>query len=67
MKPGITGWAPVNGFRGETPEVGMMERRVESDLWYIVEDISKVSMAHFDYPQRVPDGFAFDAGRNPLG
>jgi Undecaprenyl-phosphate glucose phosphotransferase len=35
MKPGITGWAQVNGFRGETPEVGMMERRVESDIWYI--------------------------------
>jgi Undecaprenyl-phosphate glucose phosphotransferase len=35
MKPGITGWAQVNGFRGETPELGMMRRRVESDLWYI--------------------------------
>jgi len=35
MKPGITGWAQVNGFRGETPELGMMKRRVESDLWYI--------------------------------
>ncbi len=35
MKPGITGWAQVNGFRGETPEIGMMKRRVDSDLWYI--------------------------------
>lgn len=35
MKPGITGWAQINGFRGETPEIGMMMRRVESDLWYI--------------------------------
>jgi Undecaprenyl-phosphate glucose phosphotransferase len=35
MKPGITGWAQVNGFRGETPEIGMMKQRVESDLWYI--------------------------------
>lgn len=35
MKPGITGWAQINGFRGETPEIGMMKRRVESDLWYI--------------------------------
>lgn len=35
IKPGITGWAQVNGFRGETPELGMMKRRVESDLWYI--------------------------------
>jgi Undecaprenyl-phosphate glucose phosphotransferase len=35
MKPGITGWAQVNGFRGETPEIGLMKRRVESDIWYI--------------------------------
>jgi Undecaprenyl-phosphate glucose phosphotransferase len=35
MKPGITGWAQVNGFRGETPEIRMMKQRVESDLWYI--------------------------------
>ena len=35
MKPGITGWAQVNGYRGETREIGMMRRRVESDLWYI--------------------------------
>lgn len=35
MKPGITGWAQVNGYRGETPEIGMMKQRVESDLWYI--------------------------------
>jgi len=35
MKPGITGWAQVNGFRGETPDVSVMQRRVEHDLWYI--------------------------------
>jgi len=35
VKPGITGWAQVNGFRGGTPELTMMERRVELDLWYI--------------------------------
>ncbi len=35
MKPGITGWAQVNGCRGETPRVEDMERRVEHDLWYI--------------------------------
>jgi exopolysaccharide biosynthesis polyprenyl glycosylphosphotransferase len=34
-KPGITGWAQVNGARGETPEVADMARRVELDLWYI--------------------------------
>ncbi len=35
MKPGITGWAQVNGCRGETAEVGTMQRRVDHDLWYI--------------------------------
>ncbi len=35
VKPGITGWAQVNGFRGETPEVELMNRRVELDLWYV--------------------------------
>jgi undecaprenyl-phosphate galactose phosphotransferase/putative colanic acid biosynthesis UDP-glucose lipid carrier transferase len=35
VKPGITGWAQVNGFRGQTQTVDMMERRVEYDLWYI--------------------------------
>jgi undecaprenyl-phosphate galactose phosphotransferase/putative colanic acid biosynthesis UDP-glucose lipid carrier transferase len=35
LKPGITGWAQVNGFRGETKSVEMMAKRVEFDLWYI--------------------------------
>lgn len=35
VKPGITGWAQVNGFRGETQTVDIMARRVEYDLWYI--------------------------------
>jgi Undecaprenyl-phosphate glucose phosphotransferase len=35
VRPGITGWAQVNGFRGETAEVDLMRRRVEHDLWYI--------------------------------
>jgi undecaprenyl-phosphate galactose phosphotransferase/putative colanic acid biosynthesis UDP-glucose lipid carrier transferase len=35
VKPGITGWAQVNGFRGETRTVDLMEKRVELDLWYI--------------------------------
>jgi len=35
VKPGITGWAQVNGLRGETDTVEKMERRVQHDLWYI--------------------------------
>ena len=35
VKPGLTGWAQVNGLRGETPEVSMMAARVDHDVWYI--------------------------------
>lgn len=35
VKPGITGWAQVTGFRGETSELWQMEGRVERDIWYI--------------------------------
>jgi len=35
VKPGITGWAQVTGFRGETRELWQMEGRVERDIWYI--------------------------------
>jgi lipopolysaccharide/colanic/teichoic acid biosynthesis glycosyltransferase len=35
VKPGLTGWAQVNGFRGETKELWRMEKRVEHDLSYI--------------------------------
>src|SRR5690606_11945794 len=34
-KPGITGWAQVNGWRGETDTLEKMEKRVEHDLEYI--------------------------------
>jgi len=35
VKPGITGWAQVNGLRGETQRLEDMERRIDLDLWYI--------------------------------
>jgi len=34
-KPGITGWAQVNGYRGETKELIDMKKRVEYDIYYI--------------------------------
>ncbi len=35
IKPGITGWAQINGWRGETDTMHKMEKRVEHDHWYI--------------------------------
>ena len=35
VKPGITGWAQVNGYLGPTDSLEKMQRRVEYDLWYI--------------------------------
>lgn len=35
VKPGITGWAQVHGYRGETDTLEKMQRRVEHDLYYI--------------------------------
>ena len=34
IKPGITGWAQVRGYRGQTEELWQMEKRVEYDVWY---------------------------------
>ena len=35
VKPGLTGWAQVNGYRGITDTPEKMEMRIEHDLWYI--------------------------------
>jgi putative colanic acid biosysnthesis UDP-glucose lipid carrier transferase len=35
IKPGITGWAQVNGYRGETKNPNLMKLRVQYDLWYM--------------------------------
>ena len=35
LKPGITGWAQVNGWRGETDTLEKMERRIAYDLTYL--------------------------------
>jgi Undecaprenyl-phosphate glucose phosphotransferase len=35
VKPGITGWAQVNGWRGETNTIEQIRRRVEHDLYYV--------------------------------
>lgn len=35
VKPGITGWAQVNGARGETEHLWQMEDRIQKDIWYI--------------------------------
>lgn len=35
LKPGITGWAQVNGYRGEIKNIELMKNRVECDIWYM--------------------------------
>jgi lipopolysaccharide/colanic/teichoic acid biosynthesis glycosyltransferase len=35
LKPGITGWAQINGYRGKTINPIQMRKRVASDIWYL--------------------------------
>ena len=35
VKPGITGWAAVNGYRGGTDNINLMSKRTEMDIWYL--------------------------------
>ncbi len=53
VKPGITGWAQVNGYRGETNEPGLMAKRVEYDLeymnnWSVMLDFKIIGMTAFN-------------------
>jgi exopolysaccharide biosynthesis polyprenyl glycosylphosphotransferase len=62
VKPGITGWAQVNGARGETPEIQDMTRRIKFDLFYIqnaglVLDIRILIMTFFAEITRRSDAF----------
>lgn len=44
VKPGITGWAQVNGYRGSTDRMWKMERRIEHDLWYIAHQSLRLDL-----------------------
>lgn len=35
VKPGITGWAQIHGYRGNTQDQDLMQKRVQHDIWYI--------------------------------
>ena len=35
VKPGITGWAAINGYRGGTNDMALMSKRTEYDIWYL--------------------------------
>lgn len=45
VKPGITGWAQVNGYRGETEQLEKMEARIEFDLDYLRNWSLKLDLA----------------------
>jgi putative colanic acid biosynthesis UDP-glucose lipid carrier transferase len=52
VKPGITGWAQVNGWRGETDDLEKMEKRVQHDLeyiqnWHLLWDIKIIFLTVF--------------------
>ena len=52
VKPGITGWAQINGWRGETDTADKMEKRIEFDLhyirnWSIILDIKIIFLTIF--------------------
>jgi len=57
VKPGITGWAQVNGWRGETAEIEKMEQRVRHDLeyirnWNLLLDLKIIFLTIFGFKNR---------------
>jgi putative colanic acid biosynthesis UDP-glucose lipid carrier transferase len=44
VRPGITGWAQVNGARGATPTLDIMRRRVDLDAWYVAHASLKLDL-----------------------
>lgn len=44
VKPGISGWAQVSGFRGETETEEQMRKRIEHDIWYIENLSTRLDM-----------------------
>jgi putative colanic acid biosynthesis UDP-glucose lipid carrier transferase len=57
VKPGITGWAQVNGWRGDTLELEKMQQRVQHDLayirdWNLLWDLKIILRTIFDATSR---------------
>jgi putative colanic acid biosynthesis UDP-glucose lipid carrier transferase len=62
VKPGITGWAQVNGYRGETRDIVQMEKRIEHDIWYLENwslwlDVRIVFMTIFNLFRGEPNAY----------
>jgi len=61
-KPGLTGWAQVNGYRGATDDPELMRKRVEHDIWYIENwsfwlDLKIILMTIFKMIKRDPNAY----------
>ena len=44
VKPGITGWAQINGCRGECSQLKQMQARIDHDLWYVKNQSSSLDL-----------------------
>ncbi len=68
VKPGVTGWAQISGFRGETKELWQMEERVKHDIWYIENwslmlDIQIISISAAASAKVSPNTFVKNKGK----